>query len=381
MGRAKTGTTGTKPEIGLNRPQTLMNTSIEQTSRTGTGKLEEKKDIPAWADLMTAWRQWLAVGGYSANAQKDFPEKVKLLRRFLEGRTGPDGKPIIDGGRIDLAAIDTDTMGDYQAYVYDYVSRRTGQRLKTQTQIHALSYVQSLFRFLRQTKRIVFDPARVIRLPRQPQSIPSDILTPEEVKRMLAQPDLGTPTGFRDRCLLEVLWSTGMRANELVSLAVEDIDFAQSFCTILHGKGGKQRVVPVGQIALNWLREYIDQARPLLADPHEPTRTGSAPLFLSRWGKRLEKSGLFFKLHAYRDRAGIRKHLTSHSFRHTLATEMLNSGADLRHIQEMLGHEKLTTTQRYLHIAKGDLKKVHAHTHPREVHSSGTSVNYHGERS
>jgi len=330
---------------------------------------------------MTAWRQWLAVGGYSANAQKDFPEKVKLLRRFLEGRTGPDGKPIIDGGRIDLAAIDTDTMGDYQAYVYDYVSRRTGQRLKTQTQIHALSYVQSLFRFLRQTKRIVFDPARVIRLPRQPQSIPSDILTPEEVKRMLAQPDLGTPTGFRDRCLLEVLWSTGMRANELVSLAVEDIDFAQSFCTILHGKGGKQRVVPVGQIALNWLREYIDQARPLLADPHEPTRTGSAPLFLSRWGKRLEKSGLFFKLHAYRDRAGIRKHLTSHSFRHTLATEMLNSGADLRHIQEMLGHEKLTTTQRYLHIAKGDLKKVHAHTHPREVHSSGTSVNYHGERS
>ena len=207
--------------------------------------------------------------------------------------------------------------------------------------------------------------------------IPSDILTTDEVRRLLAQPDLHTPTGFRDRCILELFWATGMRINELLSLAVEDLDFAQRFCTILHGKGGKQRVVPVGFLTLEWIQEYIDHARPLLLDPQQPQ---TATLFLSRWGKRLDKSGLFYKLKAYQQRAGIKKHLTAHSFRHTLATQMLNSGADLRHIQELLGHENLTTTQRYLHVAKGDLKKVHAHTHPREVYGSANGVAYHGER-
>jgi integrase/recombinase XerD len=356
-----------------------MDTALEQSGRTGTGKLEEKNKVPTWDDLMTAWKQWLTVGGYAARAQHDFPEKVKILRRFLEGRSGPDGKPIIDNmGRIDLAAIDVEIMGDYQTYVYEYVSKKTGQRLKTQTQTHALSYVQSLFRFLRQTKRIVSDPATVLRLPRNPQTIPSDILTTDEVRRLLAQPGLGTPTGFRDRCILELFWCTGMRINELLCLAVEDIDFAQGFCNIRHGKGGKQRVVPVGYIALAWLREYLAQVRPLLVDPHGPTIN---ELFLSRWGKHMDKSGLFYKLQIYQKRAGIKKHLTSHSFRHTLATQMLNSGADLRHIQELLGHENLTTTQRYLHVAKGDLKRVHAHTHPREIYGSATGIDYHGSRS
>ena len=355
-----------------------MDTSLEQSGRTGTGTLEEKSELPTWDDLMTAWKQWLTVSGYAANAQKDFPDKVKIFRRFLEGRSGPEGKPLIDGaGRIDLAAIDVETMGDYQAFVYEYVSRKTVQRLKTQTQIHALCYVQSLFRFLRRTKRILTDPATVIRLPRNPQTIPSDILTTDEVRRLLAQPDLHTPTGFRDRCILELFWATGMRINELLSLAVEDLDFAQRFCTILHGKGGKQRVVPVGFLTLEWIQEYIDHARPLLLDPQQPQ---TATLFLSRWGKRLDKSGLFYKMKSYQQRAGIKKHLTAHSFRHTLATQMLNSGADLRHIQELLGHENLTTTQRYLHVAKGDLKKVHAHTHPREVYGSANGVAYHGER-
>ena len=356
-----------------------MNTSIEQTSRTGTGKLGDRKDMLTWDELMTAWRQWLAVGGYAANAQKDFPEKTKLFRRFLEGRTGPEGHPLIsDAGRIDLAAIEVETMGDYQAYVYDYVSRKTGQKLKTQTQIHALSYVQSLFRFLRQTKRIATDPATVIKLPRSPQTIPSASLTTDEVRRLLDQPNLHTPTGFRDRCILELFWTTGMRINELISLAVPDLDFEQGFCTILHGKGGKQRVVPVGFITLEWLREYIDQARPLLANPRGPA---AVELFLSRFGRRMDKSGLFYKLKAYRQGAGIKKHLTSHSFRHGLATAMLNAGADLRYIQEQLGHERLSTCQRYLHVSKGDLTKVHANTHPREVYGLANGINYHGEKS
>lgn len=332
---------------------------------------------------MKAWQQWLAVQNYAASAQKDFPQKLQLLRRFLTIQSGPDGRMIIDeAGRVDLGAIDTEAMGDYQAFIFDYISPKTGAKLKTTSQIHALSYVQSFFRFLRATKRIALDPARVIRLPRHTRSLPAALLTPEEMRRMLAVPDLHTPCGFRDRCILEVFWCTGMRIGELLSLDVADIDFAQALCTIRHGKGGKPRVVPLGAGALAWLQEYIEEVRPVLlmssAKKHEA-------LFLNRFGERMDKSGLFYKLKTCRRCAGIKKHVTAHSFRHTLASEMLKSGADLRHIQELLGHENLTTTQRYLHVVKADLKKVHAHTHPREVRAGlaagAAAPSYRGERS
>jgi integrase/recombinase XerD len=361
-------------ETGQNRPQTLMNTGFGKSGGTGTGKHDGEKVAPTWAELMTAWQQWLALQNYAAGAQKDFPQKVQLLRLFLAQRG------LIDGAeRADLGAIDAATLGDYQAFVFDYVSPKTGRKLKTMSQIHALSYVQSFFRFLKKTKRIALDPARVIRLPRAPQTLPAALLTPDEMRRLLAVPDVHTPTGFRDRCILEVFWTTGIRIGELLSLAVRDIDFAQALCTIRHGKGGKPRVVPLGAGALAWLREYIDGVRPLLASEAK----GDAPqtLFLSRFGVRMDKSGLHYKLKAYQRRAGIKKNLTAHSFRHTLASEMLRAGADLRHIQELLGHGNLTTTQRYLHVVKADLKKVHGRTHPREAHAPTTSTDYHGERS
>ncbi len=329
---------------------------------------------PTWDELMAALRQWLAGGGYAAGAQKDFPQKLALLHRFLETRG------LIDGaGRVELTAIDAATLGDYQAFVFDYVSPKTGRKLKTQSQIHALSYVQSFFRFLKRTQRIALDPARVIKLPRAPQSLPASILTPEEMRRLLAVPDVHTPCGFRDRCIFEVFWCTGMRIGEALALAVGDVDFDQALVTIRHGKGDRPRVVPLGAGALAWLREYLAEVRPLLASETK----GDAPqtLFLSRFGEQMDKSGLHYKLKAYQRRAGIRKRLTAHSFRHTLASEMLRAGADLRHIQELLGHEKLTTTERYLHVVKADLKKAHAHAHPREVHAPAAPAKYRGARS
>ena len=331
---------------------------------------------------MAAWKQWLAVQNYAAGAQKDFPQKVQLLRSFLTQRG------LIDGAeRVDLPAIDAATLGDYQAFVFDYVSPKTGRKLKTQSQIHALSYVQSFFRFLKVTRRIGLDPSRVIRLPRQPQSLPAAMLTPKEMRRLLALPDLHNPLGFRDRVILEVFWATGMRIGELLALALGDVDFAGALCTIRHGKGGKPRVVPLGAATLAWLRAYLDEVRPLLlakpaASVSQLSTINSQPiLFLSRWGRPMDKSGLHYKLKAYARRARFKKNVTAHSFRHTLASEMLRAGADLRHIQELLGHGNLTTTQRYLHVVKADLKKVHGKTHPREAHAPTTSADYHGERS
>ena len=359
-------------ENAQKQPQSLMKPSLDKSGRTGTGTHEETGELPTWDDLMAALRQWLSVGGYAVGAQTDFPSKLEIFRRFLAERTA-----IMDAaGRVDLAAVDVSVLGDYQTHVYEYIIRRTGKRLKTTTQIHALSYVQSFFRFLHQTRRIVTNPAHVIKLPRNPQTVPADILTPEEARRLLAQPNIHVPVGFRDRAILELFWSTGIRINELILLAVDDIDFAQELCTIRHGKGGKVRVVPVGRVALDWLREYIASVRPLLLDPRRPTPI----LFLSRFCRPLDKTSVFYCLRTYTQRAKIKKHITTHSFRHTLASQMLESGADLRHIQTMLGHENLTTTQRYLHVAKGNLKKVHANTHPREVHGQNSGRAYQGEQ-
>ena len=320
---------------------------------------------------MEVYRQWLELNSYAVGARKDFPSKLQLLRRFLEIKGFVD-----TSGRVDLVAIDTATLGEYQTYVFDYISPKTRRKLKTATQTHALSYVQSFFRFLKRTKRIALDPSHVIRLPRAPQRLPAAMLTLEEMHRLLALPDLHNPLGFRDRCVLEVFWSTGMRIGELISLAVEDIDFVQEFCTIRHGKGDKPRVVPLGSGTLGWLRTYIYQVRPILL----PEAQGSSALFLSRFGKEMDKSGLHYKLKVYGRRAGLLHPLSGHSFRHTLASEMLKAGADLRHIQELLGHEKLTTTQRYLHLVKGELKKVHARSHPREQ-TQPQPVRYRGARS
>lgn len=333
----------------------------------------EKK--PTWEELMQAWRQWLAAANYAEHARIDFPQKVQLLRRFLAQTGHLDAQE-----RIDLDGIEPATMSDYQAFVYQYISPKTGKPLVTQSQIHALSYVKSFFRFLHKTGRIAFDPTKIIRLPRHPQRLPTDLLSVEEARRLMAVPDLGTPTGYRDRCMLELLWCTGMRIGELLSLGTGDLDFPQRLVHIRRGKGGRPRTIPLGAAAAEWLQEYIKEVRPWLEQGAPAGTPPCAILFLSRFGRVMDKSGFFYKLRAYQNRAKLKRHLTPHTFRHTLASEMMKRGADLRHIQELLGHHNLTTTQRYLHIVKGELKKVHGKTHPREKNPPGQGPDYRGSK-
>jgi len=250
-----------------------------------------------------------------------------------------------------------------------------------------LAILITFCRFLVSTHCIAKDPCCDLRLPRQIRRLPKDLLTPEEVKKLLSIPDTNTVVGFRDRVILEIFWATGMRIGELLFLAVPDINFNEGLVTIRQGKGGKDRVVPVGKGALNWIKEYLDRVRPLLAQQaHKNFEHGTSNfelLFPRRKWKRLDKAGVHAKLKVYQRRARLKKNLFSHLFRHTLATEMLKRGADLRHIQELLGHERLRTTQKYTHIVKEELRKVHGQTHPREKEGTGnrlqgTEVVYHG---
>ena len=253
---------------------------------------------------------------------------------------------------------------EYQEHIFQHVSINTGKKLACNSQINYLSYIQSFFRFLKRTKRIGLNPADVIKLPRPPQLLPAVLLKPAEMRRLLAMPDVGTVIGFRDRVILEILWSSAPRLSELVALAVQDINFEEGLLTIREGKGQTERVLPIGVGALAWVREYLRAVRPL--SQRQRRSTNSNILFLNWSGQPISKGGWEAKMPIYVTRARINPKFTTHSFRHQLASDMLKNGADLRHIQQMLGHGDLTTTQRYLHVVKGELLKVHAQTHPKE---------------
>jgi integrase/recombinase XerD len=308
--------------------------------------------------VLDDYREWLRGQGLSKNSPADHIQKLTHLWKFLTRRG------LLNEGRINWLDIDRDLIAEYQAYIFNYTSHHTGKKLACNSQINYLSYVQSFFRFLKRTKRIAFNPADVIKLPRPPQLLPAVLLKSGEMRRLLAVPDVGTVIGFRDRVILEMLWSSAPRLSELVALNVEDINFEEGLLTIREGKGQTERVLPIGVGALAWAREYLHSVRGLLRRHRRSEATQR--LFLNRYGQPMKKFGWEAKMRVYGNRARINPLFTTHSFRHQLASDMLKNGADLRHIQQMLGHGDLTTTQRYLHVVKGELLKVHAQTHPKE---------------
>jgi integrase/recombinase XerD len=192
--------------------------------------------------------------------------------------------------------------------------------------------------------------------------LPRDVLTAAEAERILAQPDIHEPIGLRDRAILETLYSTGMRRLELVSLKVWDLDLERATATIRQGKGKKDRIIPLGHRAAQWIRKYLDDARPQLAsEPDDKT------VFLSNAGEPLALDYLTEVVREYVEAANLGKHGACHLFRHTMATLMLEGGADIRFIQAMLGHADLKTTQIYTHVVIRQLQEIHRATHPANL--------------
>ncbi len=184
-------------------------------------------------------------------------------------------------------------------------------------------------------------------------------MTASEVESVLALPDITYAQGLRDRAMLELLYGTGIRRMELAALNAADIERERGTLHVRRGKGGKGRFVPIGERALAWVTKYESEARPMLqGDPHEPA------LFLNIDGKRLSMNALSWRVRQYLDKAGVAKAGACHLFRHTMATVMLDNGADVRHVQEMLGHADIGTTQHYTKVSIAKLQAVHAATHP-----------------
>jgi len=249
-------------------------------------------------------------------------------------------------------------VAQFQRHLF-YARKKDGAPYAINGQLSVLNNVQAFFRWLVRHGHVPSNPAADLDLPKKVAHHLREPLNGSEVEAVLALPDLAEPYGLRDRAILELFYATGIRRQELANLTVHDIDPERGTLLVRQGKGRKDRFVPVGERALAWVAKYRREARPLLlADPDEPR------LFLNYHGAPMSAYALSWRIRRYFDRAGIRKLGACHLFRHTMATAMLDNGADLRHVQEMLGHSLIVTTQRYTHVSIARLKAVHAATHP-----------------
>ncbi len=218
--------------------------------------------------------------------------------------------------------------------------------------------VRSFYKYLLREDVLSQDPTLDLAPPKLPRRLPR-VLSIEEVEQLLATPDQATPGGLRDRAILELLYGSGLRVSEAVALNLGDVDLSVELVRCL-GKGSKERVVPVGTHAIRALRAYQQTARPALAG-----RRPSAALFLNRRGGRLTRQGCWKLVRGYARKARITRPLTPHVLRHSFATHLLERGADLRAVQEMLGHASINTTQTYLHVTRDRLREVYVKSHPR----------------
>jgi integrase/recombinase XerD len=257
----------------------------------------------------------------------------------------------------------------YQRHLY-YAISRSGKPLSIASQRNRLTAVRTWFKFLMRENLILYNPASELELPKPEKRLPKHTLTAEEAELVLSQPDVDTDTGIRDRAILEVLYSTGIRRQEVINLALPDLNTGAGVIAVRQGKGKKDRFVPIGERALIWIDKYLDDVRPQHSLPSSPDT-----VFLDENGKKLDPHKVSRAVKKYVKQSGIDKVGSCHLFRHTMATLMLENGADIRFIQQMLGHAMLSTTEIYTHVAIHKLKEIHTATHPARADQ------YHGEDS
>lgn len=249
----------------------------------------------------------------------------------------------------------------YQRYIF-YYRKKNGEPLSTMCQYNRIVAVRTWFKWLGKCNYILYNPASDLELPKLEKRLPRAVLTENEAESIINQPDVTTTFGMRDRAMLETLYSTGIRRLELIQLKVSDLDSERGTLLVRMGKGKKDRMIPIGERAVRWIEKYLNEARPEIALGDD-----EGILFLSKLGQALGTNRLTSLIRDYVEAAKVGKKGACHLFRHTMATLMLENGADIRFIQAMLGHVELSTTEIYTQVSIKKLKEVHTLTHPAKA--------------
>ena len=287
------------------------------------------------------YRNQLKAQGYAASTIEGYKKNLDLFKGYL-----------IDQNLKDLRKVNHRIILDYQEKVMSEPCAMETKALKIRA-------VKRFFEYLVYTHRLLINPTEgIVETCRKNRKI-GPVLTATEVKKLLSQPNLSLPTHIRDRAIMEVLYSTGIRLDELLSLEVYHVDFKDKVLYIRKGKGKKQRVVPLGK-AVKYLKEYTENIRPKYAKKNPKERR----LFLLNTGHAMTPEGVRSFLRKYRIKAGIKKSVSPHTLRRTCATHLLQNGADIRYIQKLLGHSHLRTTRVYTKVMPVEVKETHNKTHP-----------------
>ena len=279
---------------------------------------------------------WLTTGA-SKNTLSAYRSDLKIFSKWLNN----------------ISLIDVD-----KKQIQDYFSYRKDSNISASTQSRMLTCLHSFYQFLSDKKNLAIDPTEQLDYPKLEKKLPI-FLNVQEVERLLEAPNSKSLFGQRDRAMLELLYSCGLRVSELINLSYHNINLKDEFIRI-HGKGNKERLLPMGEIAIDYLTKYELNSRPALLKNGQ-----SDSYFLSNRGKAMSRQNFFYIIKDYASKAGIEKPLSPHSLRHAFATHLVQKGADLRSVQLMLGHSDISSTQLYTHIQNAQLKAQHQKHHPR----------------
>lgn len=303
-------------------------------------------DIELW---LQRYQDELKALNYSERTIHSYGLELRRFLRFLEQQ-----------GLTQISGLTRQHLFTYRNSLCYQVSRR-GKKIKAATQAFRLNAVLAFVRALVRLDYLLVDVSSGVELPRISPGLPRVILSESETVQLLESPDVNGVIGLRDRATMEVLYATGMRNSELCFLDLSDLDPAEKLVLVRFGKGGQARKVPMGEEAWIWVEEYLAHGRPQLLQ-----HAGEQALFLGRYGRRLAKADTTLLVAKWARRVGLEKRVTPHCLRHSCATHMLRRGASLRHLQVMLGHSNVTTTQIYTRVELSDLRKVLKRCHPRE---------------
>jgi len=298
-----------------------------------------RKKLTSDADFLKVYCDYLAVEkGLSQNSICSYALDLKKLYGFLKR----EKKNLLRVKESDLAR---------------FIQGQAQSGLMPRSLARLVSSLRSFFKFLPQENYLKKNPAEGLTSPSLWVTLPR-VLTVEEVERLLEKPDLKKPQGLRDRAILEVLYGSGLRVSEVISLELKDVRLNQGFL-ICKGKGNKERIVPVSRAATRWIRAYLKDVRPCW------DKKGSPALFLTRRGHAFTRQGIWKVLKIYGQEAGLMNKIHPHVLRHSFATHLLERGADLRSVQMLLGHSQITTTQIYTHVSRERLRRIYDRFHPR----------------
>ena len=302
--------------------------------------------------LIPLYVQYLRSCGRAAHTIKGIRSSLKHFAQFLESEK--------------LTALEDLTRQVIEQYRSElcFCLTAKGTPLARSTQIQRLCNIKGFTAFLKARDYLFQDPGKTLSVPKQSRPLPKAILSLTEITRLMNAPDMRTNKGFRNRIILELLYDTAIRRAEVSNINLADIDLAGGYIRI-QGKGDRQRVVPVSGRVCELIRNYLLFVRPALIRGKDP-----GCLILNRWGRRLDPNGVWAAVRRCVILAGIKKRVSTHSLRHSCATHMLKNGAPVRHIQEMLGHASINSTQIYTRVTINDLKKAHAKYHPGEQTTS-----------